>query len=131
MGNVLQANLGQAPARQAAMFAGLSNNIPCTTVNKVCASGMKAIMLAAQTIKSGDNEIVVAGGMENMSRTPHYCTKTRTGQKLGNITLIDGLIADGLTDVYNNIHMGVCAEEYRYRLVWMHMSYSADECRCR
>jgi acetyl-CoA C-acetyltransferase len=111
MGNVLQANLGQAPARQAAMFAGLSTNIPCTTVNKVCASGMKAIMLAAQTIKSGDNEIVVAGGMENMSRIPHYCTKARNGQKLGNITLIDGLIADGLTDVYNNIHMGVCAEK--------------------
>jgi acetyl-CoA C-acetyltransferase len=110
MGNVLQANLGQAPARQAAIFAGLPNDIPCTTVNKVCASGMKAIMLAAQTIKAGDNDIVVAGGMENMSMVPHYLPGGRTGQKLGDLKLVDGMVKDGLTDVYNRSHMGVCAE---------------------
>ena len=111
MGNVLQANLGQAPARQAAIFAGLPNNIPCTTINKVCSSGMKAVMLAAQTISTGDNDIVVAGGMENMSKVPHYFQKGRTGQKLGDMKLVDGLVKDGLTDVYNKIHMGVCAEK--------------------
>jgi acetyl-CoA C-acetyltransferase len=110
MGNVLQANLGQAPARQAAMFAGLSNEVPCTTVNKVCSSGMKSIMLAAQTIKAGDNDIVIAGGMENMSSVPHYFAKGRNGQKLGDMKLIDGLVKDGLTDVYNKVHMGNCAE---------------------
>ena len=110
MGNVLQANLGQAPARQAAIFAGLPTNIPCTTINKVCSSGMKSIMLAAQTIKSGDNDIVVAGGMENMSSVPHYFDKGRIGQKLGDMKLIDGMVKDGLTDVYNNVHMGNCAE---------------------
>ena len=110
MGNVLQANLGQAPARQAAMFAGLSQNIPCTTINKVCSSGMKSIMLAAQSIMCGDNEVVVAGGMENMSTVPHYLGNGRNGQKLGDMKLIDGLVKDGLTDVYNNVHMGVCAE---------------------
>ena len=110
MGNVLQANLGQAPARQAAMFAGLSSDIPCTTINKVCSSGMKSVMLAAQTIKSGDNDIVVAGGMENMSSVPHYFDKGRTGQKLGDMKLIDGMVKDGLTDVYNKVHMGNCAE---------------------
>ena len=110
MGNVLQANLGQAPARQAAMFAGLSKDVPCTTINKVCSSGMKSIMLAAQTIKSGDNDIVVAGGMENMSSVPHYFDKGRTGQKLGDMKLIDGMVKDGLTDVYNKVHMGNCAE---------------------
>ena len=110
MGNVLQANLGQAPARQAAMFAGLSNEVPCTTVNKVCSSGMKSIMLAAQTIKAGDNDIVIAGGMENMSSVPHYFAKGRNGQKLGDMNLIDGLVKDGLTDVYNKVHMGNCAE---------------------
>ena len=110
MGNVLQANLGQAPARQAAMFAGLSRDIPCTTINKVCSSGMKSVMLAVQTIKSGDNDIVVAGGMENMSSVPHYFDKGRTGQKLGDMKLTDGMVKDGLTDVYNKVHMGNCAE---------------------
>ena len=110
MGNVLQANLGQAPARQAAIFAGLSNEIPCTTINKVCSSGMKSIMIGAQSIKAGDNDIVVVGGMENMSNIPHYFAKGRTGQKLGDMTLIDGLVKDGLTDVYNKVHMGNCAE---------------------
>lgn len=111
MGNVLQANLGQAPAKQAAIFAGLSEKTPCTTVNKVCASGMKSIMLATQTIMCGDNNIVIAGGMESMSNVPHYFVKGRTGQKLGNMKLIDGLVGDGLTDVYNQSHMGVCAEK--------------------
>lgn len=109
MGNVLQANLGQAPARQAAIFAGLSEETPCTTINKVCSSGMKSIMIGAQTIMCGDNEIVVVGGMENMSSVPHYLNG-RTGQKLGNMNLIDGLVKDGLTDVYNKVHMGNCAE---------------------
>ena len=111
MGNVLQANLGQAPARQAAMFAGLSQDVPCTTINKVCSSGMKSIMLAAQTIICGDNDVVIAGGMENMSIVPHYFAKGRSGQKLGNMQLVDGLVKDGLTDVYGNVHMGVCAEK--------------------
>lgn len=110
MGNVLQANLGQAPARQAAMFAGIGENVPCTTINKVCSSGMKSVMLAAQTIKSGDNDVVVAGGMENMSAVPHYLPNSRNGQKLGDMKLVDGLVKDGLTDVYNQTHMGVCAE---------------------
>lgn len=111
LGNVLQANLGQAPARQAAIYAGLSENIPCTTINKVCSSGMKSIMIAAQTIMCGDNDIVIAGGMENMSSVPHYFTKGRIGQKLGNMQLIDGMVKDGLTDVYSNVHMGLCAEK--------------------
>jgi len=110
MGNVIQANLGQAPARQAAIFAGLSENIPCTTINKVCASGMKAVMLAAQSIMLGDNDVVVAGGMENMSQAPFYLDKARTGYKYGNGTLIDGLTKDGLIDVYNNYPMGNAAE---------------------
>ncbi len=109
MGNVLQANVGQAPARQAALFAGLLNTVPCTTVNKVCSSGMKALMNAAQTIKAGDGEVVIAGGMENMSSVPHYLNG-RKGQKLGNIKLIDGLVKDGLENVYDNNHMGVCAD---------------------
>jgi acetyl-CoA C-acetyltransferase len=110
MGNVLQANLGQAPARQAAIFAGISNDVPCTTINKVCASGMKSIMIAAQTIMCGDNDVVIAGGMENMSNVPHYFAQGRTGQKLGDMKLLDGMVKDGLTDVYSNVHMGVCAE---------------------
>lgn len=110
MGNVLQANLGQAPARQAAIFAGINENVPCTTVNKVCASGMKALSLAAQAIKCGDADVVIAGGMENMSSVPHYMM-ARNGVKLGNITMIDGMVNDGLTDVYNQVHMGVCAEK--------------------
>lgn len=110
MGNVLQANTGQAPARQAAIAAGLSKNIPCTTINKVCASGMKAVMMAAQSIKCGDNDIVIAGGMENMSMVPYYMDKARNGYRLGDGVVVDGLVKDGLTDVYNKVHMGVCAE---------------------
>lgn len=110
MGNVLQANVGQAPARQAAMGAGLSEKVPCTTVNKVCASGMKSIALAAQTILAGDNHVVIAGGMENMSMVPHY-VNGRLGVKLGDIKLVDGMVKDGLTDVYNNVHMGICADK--------------------
>ena len=110
MGNVLQANVGQAPARQAAIFAGLNENVPCTTVNKVCASGMKAISLGAQSIITGDNHCVIVGGMENMSLVPHY-TNSRIGVKLGDIKMIDGMVKDGLTDVYNKVHMGVCAEK--------------------
>ena len=109
MGNVLQAGVGQAPARQAAMMAGIPNSVPCTTVNKVCASGMKSIALAAQTIIAGDNDVVVAGGMENMSMVPHYMD-ARNGQKLGDLRLVDGMVKDGLTDVYNKVHMGNCAE---------------------
>ena len=110
MGNVLQANLGQAPARQAAMFSGLSNSVPCTTVNKVCASGMKALSLAAQSILCGDNEVVIAGGMENMSMVPHYYN-ARIATKLGYVKMHDGMVKDGLTDVYNDTHMGVCADK--------------------
>lgn len=109
MGNVLQAGVGQAPARQAALGAGIGKNVPCTTVNKVCASGMKATMLGAQTILAGDNHIVVVGGMENMSMTPHYIDG-RNGVKFGNIQLIDGITKDGLLDVYSKVPMGNCAE---------------------
>ncbi len=109
MGNVLQAGVGQAPARQAAVFAGLPYTVPCTTVNKVCASGMKAISFAAQAIKCGDAEIIIAGGMENMSQTPFY-HQGRNGQKLGNIVLEDGLLKDGLTNVYDGKHMGTCGD---------------------
>jgi acetyl-CoA C-acetyltransferase len=109
MGNVMQAGVGQAPARQAAVYAGLNNNVPCTTVNKVCASGMKSIALAAQSIMAGDNECVVAGGMENMSMVPHY-HNGRSAVKLGDIKMVDGMIRDGLWDVYTNKHMGNCAE---------------------
>ena len=110
MGNVLQANLGQAPARQAAIAAGISNSVPCTTINKVCASGMKSLSLAAQSILCGDNGVVIAGGMENMSMVPHYING-RKATKLGDIQVIDGLVKDGLTDVYNRVHMGVCADK--------------------
>ncbi|AUC22467.1 acetyl-CoA acetyltransferase [Polaribacter sejongensis] len=109
MGNVVSAGLGQAPARQAAIFAGIPNTVPCTTVNKVCASGMKSIMLAAQTIALGDADIVVAGGMENMSAIPHY-QHARKGTKFGAITMEDGLQKDGLVDAYDNVAMGVCAD---------------------
>ena len=109
MGNVVQAGVGQAPARQAAIYAGLSSNVPCTTVNKVCASGMKAIMQGAQAIMSGDAEVVVAGGMENMSLIPHY-VHMRNGQKFGPTTLVDGLQNDGLVDAYDNQAMGVAAD---------------------
>jgi acetyl-CoA C-acetyltransferase len=109
MGNVLQAGVGQAPARQAALGAGLNKNVPCTTINKVCASGMKSIMLGAQSILAGDNHVVVVGGMENMSQTPHY-VDGRNGTKFGNITMLDGITKDGLLDVYSKVPMGNCAE---------------------
>lgn len=110
MGNVLQAGEGQAPARQVAMGAGLSNETPSTTINKVCASGMKAVMMAAQSIKAGDMDVIVAGGMENMSMVPHYYN-ARNATKLGDVKMQDGMVLDGLTDVYNKVHMGVCAEK--------------------
>lgn len=110
MGSVIQANLGQAPARQAAKFAGLPNEVNCTTINKVCASGMKAIALAAQSIKLGDADIVIAGGMESMSNVPFYNDNMRWGNKYGNTTLIDGLAKDGLTDVYDGKAMGNAAD---------------------
>ena len=109
MGQVLQAGAGQAPARQAALGAGVGQDVPCTTVNKVCASGMKAVALGAQTIALGDADIVVAGGMENMSMVPHYL-QGRNGAKFGDIKVKDGMLLDGLTDVYNATHMGNCAE---------------------
>ncbi|RBL92155.1 acetyl-CoA C-acyltransferase [Chitinophaga flava] len=116
MGNVISANLGQAPATQASLGAGVPNKVPATTVNKVCASGMKSIMLGAQSIMLGDNDIVVAGGMENMSAVPFYLDKARTGYKLGAGTVIDGIIRDGLWDPYKDFHMGnaaeLCATEY-------------------
>lgn len=110
MGNVVSANLGQAPARQAALFAGLPNSVPCTTINKVCASGTKAIMLGAQTIMTGMNEVVVAGGMESMTNIPYYLPNARYGYGYGNAELVDGLAKDGLTDVYHQFAMGVCAD---------------------
>ena len=109
MGNVVSAGLGQAPARQAALFAGIPSTVPCTTVNKVCSSGMKSIMLAAQTIALGDAEIVVAGGMENMSMIPHY-QHARKAAKFGPVTLEDGMQKDGLVDAYEQVAMGVCAD---------------------
>lgn len=109
MGNVVQAGVGQAPARQAALGAGLPNNVPCTTVNKVCASGMKAIMNAAQAIALGDADVVVAGGMESMSNIPHY-VHMRKGTKFGPATMMDGMQKDGLVDAYDNNAMGVCAD---------------------
>jgi acetyl-CoA acetyltransferase family protein len=116
MGNVIQAGIGQAPARQAAIYAGLPNSVVCTTVNKVCASGMKSVMLGAQAIQCGDAEIVIAGGMENMSLIPHYM-HLRNGNKFGPATMIDGMQKDGLTDAYDNTAMGVfadlCATEYK------------------
>ena len=110
MGNVLTAGEGQAPARQAAIFAGLPASVECMTINKVCGSGMKAIMLGSQAIQLGDAEIVVAGGMESMSNTPYLLEKARTGYKMGNAELVDSMIKDGLWDVYNNFHMGSAAE---------------------
>jgi acetyl-CoA C-acetyltransferase len=117
MGNVVSAGIGQAPAQQASIYAGLPVTLPCTTVNKVCASGMKAIMLGAQSISNGDNEIVIAGGMESMSNIPYYLDKARTGLRLGHSQVTDGIIKDGLWDPYNNYHMGeageLCSTEYR------------------
>jgi acetyl-CoA C-acetyltransferase len=116
MGSVLQANLGQAPARQAAKFAGLPDGVQCTTVNKVCASGMKSVIFGAQAILLGDSDVIVAGGMENMSATPYYVEKGRYGYKYGHGQLIDGIVKDGLTDVYHNNAMGcsadLCATEH-------------------
>lgn len=115
MGNVLSANLGQSPARQASKFAGIADETDATTINKVCASGMKAVMLGAQQIQLGIDSVVIAGGMESMSNTPHYL-QHRKGNKMGHGQLVDGLLKDGLTDVYNNFHMGnaaeICAREY-------------------
>jgi len=111
MGNVLSANLGQAPARQASIGAGIGYNVPCTTVNKVCSSGMKAVMFGAQSIMIGQNDVVVAGGMESMSNVPYYVPKARFGYKYGNAALVDGLSHDGLHEVYNNFAMGNCADK--------------------
>jgi acetyl-CoA C-acetyltransferase len=117
MGCVLQGNLGQAPARQAAKFAGLPNEVQCTTVNKVCASGLKSVIVAAQNIMLGDADVVVAGGMENMTQVPYYLDQARNGYRLGHGQVIDGLVKDGLTDVYHNNHMGnsaeLCAKEMK------------------
>jgi acetyl-CoA C-acetyltransferase len=110
MGCVMQANLGQAPARQAAYYAGVPNHVPCTTVNKVCSSGMKAVMQAAQAIKCGDIEVAVAGGMESMTNVPFYSENMRWGNKYGHVSMIDGLAKDGLTDVYHNYAMGNAAD---------------------
>ena len=114
MGNVVSAGLGQAPARQAVKGAGLPDATICTTINKVCASGMKSVMLAAQTLQASHENAdfcMIAGGMESMSNIPHYLMKSRTGQSLGNMTLTDGLVHDGLWDVYNDQHMGMCGEK--------------------
>ena len=110
MGNVVSAGIGQAPAQQASIFAGIPTNVPCTTVNKVCASGMKSIMLGAQTILNGDNDIVVAGGMESMSNIPYYLDKARNGYRLGNGNIIDGILKDALWDPYKDYHMGNAGE---------------------
>lgn len=118
MGSVLTAGIGQAPARQAMIYAGLSNTIPATTVGKVCGSGLQAVVFAARTVALGENDIVVAGGMESMSNAPYYLEKARTGYRMGNGTLIDGMIHDGLWDPYGNVHMGSCgdkcAAEYKF-----------------
>ncbi len=110
MGCVLQGGLGQAPARQAAIYAGLPNSVPCTTVNKVCGSGMKAVMQAAQAIRLGDASVIVAGGMESMSNAPYFMDKARTGFRMGNGSVIDMMINDGLWDPYNDCHMGNCGD---------------------
>jgi acetyl-CoA C-acetyltransferase len=110
MGNVVQAGVGQAPARQAAIHGGIPDTVPATTVNKVCGSGLKAVMLAAQAIRAGDADVIVAGGMESMSNAPYYLPKARTGYRLGNGELIDGVVNDGLWDSFKNFHMGSAAE---------------------
>ena len=110
MGNVLSANVGQAPANQASMAAGVPTNVPCTTINKVCASGMKAILLGAQSIMLGNCDVVVAGGMESMSNAPYYLDKARKGYRMGNSTIIDGMLKDGLWDPYKDYHMGIAGE---------------------
>jgi acetyl-CoA C-acetyltransferase len=111
MGNVVMAGVGQAPARQAAIYAGLPDSVPCTTINKVCGSGLKTIITGAQTIAAGDNQLVIAGGMENMSLAPHLLLNSRSGFKFGDTNLKDAMTHDGLTDAYANVAMGVCAEE--------------------
>ena len=111
MGNVLQAGEGQAPARQAALYAGLPDTTPCWTLNKLCGSGLKAVISGAQAIAAGDAEVIVAGGMESMSNVPYYSMKTRSGARMGNVELADGMLADGLLDAYEHVHMGVFAEE--------------------
>jgi len=117
MGIILAAGLGQAPARQATIYAGLPNTVPATTINKMCGSGLKAVMLGAQAIQAGDAEIIVGGGMENMSAAPYLLERARTGYRMGHGTLLDSMITDGLWDIYNDMHMGSCAEllarEYR------------------
>jgi acetyl-CoA C-acetyltransferase len=110
MGNVLSAGLGQAPARQAAIFAGIPNTVPATTVSKVCGSGMQAVILATKTIAIGDADLVVAGGMESMSNAPYYLQKARNGYRMGDGTIVDGMIFDGLWDPYGNVHMGTCGD---------------------
>jgi acetyl-CoA C-acetyltransferase len=118
MGNVLSAGIGQAPARQAAIYAKLPQKVPCTTVGKVCGSGMQAVILGAKTIALGDADVVVTGGMESMSNVPYYMPAARSGARMGNTTLIDGMIHDGLWDPYGNVHMGncgeLCAKEYKF-----------------
>jgi acetyl-CoA C-acetyltransferase len=110
MGNVLSAGIGQAPARQAAIYAGIPNTVPATTVSKVCGSGMQAVILAAKTIAVGDADVVVAGGMESMSSAPYYLEKARTGYRMGDGKIVDGMILDGLWDPYGNVHMGSCGD---------------------
>ena len=110
MGNVLMGGQGQAPARQAAHYAGLPRSVPCTTINKVCGSGLKAVMLAANEIRLGEAEVVVAGGMESMSNAPYYLFKARGGYRMGNGELVDGMIHDGLWDPYGDVHMGTCGD---------------------
>ena len=110
MGNVLTAGLGQAPARQAALFAGLPEKTECLTINKMCGSGLKAVMLAHQSIMCGDADVIIAGGQESMSNAPYILQNARNGYRLGNSSIYDSILVDGLTDVYNNIHMGNCAE---------------------
>ena len=117
-GEVLTAGVGQAPARQAAIFAGLSNSTPCLTINKVCGSGLKAVMLAADAVRLGNSKIVVAGGQENMSLAPHLLENSRSGYRMGSVQMIDSMIKDGLWDPYNNFHMGtaaeICAKEFSF-----------------
>lgn len=119
IGNVLSAGLGQAPARQAAIFGGLPNSVRCTTINRVCGSGLKTVMLATQMIQAGDAEVVLAGGMESMSRAPYLLDKAREGYRMGHGKLIDAMIHDGLWDVYHNSHMGdsaeLCASEKKFQ----------------
>src|SRR5580658_5676984 len=111
MGNVLSAGIGQAPARQAAIFAGIPNTVPATTVSKVCGSGMQAVILAAKTIAVGDADLVLAGGMESMSNVPYYLDKARSGYRMGDAKMVDGMIFDGLWDPYSNVHMGNCGDK--------------------